>query len=304
MGQSADKRNITIGCTAAIASTTIFGFSFLFTKNATEQASPFALLAWRYFVAAILISICAAAGILKINLKGKPLKPLLLIVLFCPVIYFIGETFGISKTTASESGAFVACIPVFSLIASTLILKKRPTRVQVAGILITLIGVLFTVFAAGMSASFSAAGYAALLIAVVSYPLYSVSVEKTEVYTGEEITFVMQISGAVVFLIIALAESCINRNISGFLSLPFTNRDFLVACLYQGVCCSILAFFLQTVAISKVGVNRSSSFVGIGTVVSIISSVIILKEPFTAYQIIGVALILAGVYIANIKIRR
>ena len=41
----------------------------------------------------------------------------------------------------------------------------------------------------------------------------------------------------------------------------------------------MLAFFLSNVAIFKIGVNRTSSFIGVATVVSII----------------------AGVYIANVK---
>ena len=67
------------------------------------------------------------------------MKPLLLVALFSPCIYFIAETIGISNTTSSESGVFLACIPVISLIASTLILKKKPAKIQVAGISITLI---------------------------------------------------------------------------------------------------------------------------------------------------------------------
>ncbi|EHE93737.1 Transporter, drug/metabolite exporter family, partial [Streptococcus thermophilus CNCM I-1630] len=48
-----------------------------------------------------------------------------------PIIYFICETTGIRMTTASESGAFLACIPVVALIMSSLILKEWPSRWQV-----------------------------------------------------------------------------------------------------------------------------------------------------------------------------
>ncbi|MBQ9882554.1 MAG: DMT family transporter [Synergistes sp.] len=114
-----------VGCLCAIACEVLFGFSYLFTKNATEEASELALLGWRFFIAAMVMGICAAIGIIKINLKRKSLRPLLMAALFSPVIYFIGETFGISHTTASESGAFLACIPAASLIASSMILKKN-----------------------------------------------------------------------------------------------------------------------------------------------------------------------------------
>ena len=190
-----------------------------------------------------------------------------------------------------------------SLVASSLILRKRPTRNQVIGILITLAGVLVTVFAVGISSSLSAVGYLALVIAVVSYALYSVFVEKAEEYTGEEITFVMLLSGAVVFVTVALIEGIVSGDLGGLIRLPFTNGNFLSACLYQGICCSILAFFLSNVAIAKIGVNRVSSFIGLSTVVAIVAGILILKEPFTALQVVGAVLIIAGVYIANLKLK-
>ncbi|MBQ9882553.1 MAG: DMT family transporter [Synergistes sp.] len=155
----------------------------------------------------------------------------------------------------------------------------------------------------GVNTSLSIGGYAALLIAVMSFALYSVFVAKAQNYTGEEITFVMLLSGAAVFIIMAFLQSVMNNSVAELAALPFTNKSFLIACLYQGIGCSVLAFFLYNVAIAKIGVNRTSSFIGIATVVSVVAGVLILKEPFTPFQWIGVVLIIAGVYIANSKIK-
>ena len=290
-----------VGCLCALGCEVLFGFSYLFTKDATNSASVFALLGWRFVVAAVAMGICVAAGLMKINLRKKRLKPLLLVALLSPVIYFVGETFGISLTTASESGAFLACIPVVSVIASTLILKEKPTRAQVCGILVTLFGVLVTVFAVGITTSFSVAGYAMLTLAVVSYALYSVFVEKATDYSGSEITFVMLMTGAVVFSLLAFGEAVVRGTLSELLRLPFTNRGFLIAVLYQGVGCSVIAFFLSNVAIGAIGVNRTSSFIGVATVVSIIAGVLLLRERFSVPQLIGAMIIVGGVYIANTK---
>lgn len=295
------KKSLMIGSFCAIGCEILYGLSYIFTKQATLEASAISLLGWRFLFAFIIMSILAGAGFIKIDLKGKSKKPLLLIALFSPIIYFIGETFGISNTSASESGAFLACIPVVSLIASTLILKKKPTKQQIVGILITLVGVLVTVFAVGVSSSFSFTGYAFLLIAVISYALYSVFVEKADSYSGEEITYVMLATGAVVFVILAISEALNNRTINQLVSMPFRNKGFLIAVLYQGIGCSILAFFLSNVAISKIGVNRTSSFIGLATVVSIVAGAVWLHETFTIWQIAGTIIIMAGVYIANSK---
>lgn len=273
------KNNALIGCLCALGCETLFGFSYLFTKDATVTASTFALLGWRFLIAIAAMSLCAATGLMKINLKGKSIRPLLNVALLNPVIYFIGETFGISLTTASESGAFLACIPVASVIASALILKEKPTRWQVVGILTTLAGVLITVFAVGGSSRFSTAGYAMLCIAVIAYALYSVFVERAADYSSAEVTFVMLAAGSIVFSLAAVIEAAASDNLAALATLPLTDRGFLVAILYQGVGCSVLAFFLSNVAIAKIGVNRTSSFIGVATVVSIIAGVLILREP-------------------------
>ena len=123
-----NRKSSTVGILCAIGCETLYGLSYIFTKQATACASELALLGWRFFLAVLVMSFCVLLGFIKVNLKGKPLKPLLLVALCSPCIYFIAETIGISHTTASESGVFLACIPVASLIASTLILKKSPLK--------------------------------------------------------------------------------------------------------------------------------------------------------------------------------
>lgn len=134
---------------------------------------------------------------------------------------------------------------------------------------------------------------------MIAYALYSVFVEKASDYTGAEITFVMLVAGALVFTIAAVIEALANGTESTLITLPFTDMGFLSAILYQGIGCSVLAFFLSNIAISKIGVNRTSSFIGVSTVVSIIAGTLILHEKFSAIQAIGAVIIIAGVYVAN-----
>ena len=295
------QNGLIIGSLCAIGCEVLYGVSYIFTKQATDNASVLSLLGWRFLLAFLVMSLFVVLGIIKVNLKRKSLKPLLLVALFSPVIYFIGETIGISNTTASESGIFLACIPLASLIASTVILHKKPTRLQVTGILITLGGVLVTVLAVGISSSFSITGYIFLMVAVVSYALYCVFVDKAPDYAGIEITYMMLVAGAVVFVILAFIEAAIGNDVKNLITLPIRNKDFLVAVLYQSLGCSVLAFFLSNVAIARIGVNRTSSFIGVATVVSIIAGALILKEQFTVFQVVGAVLIIIGVYTANAR---
>lgn len=149
-----DNRVLT-GSLCALGCEVLYGLSYLFTKQTAETASPLALLGWRFVVALAAMSLCVALGFIPVRLKGRRLGPLLRVALFCPCLYFIGETVGIRETTVTESGVFLACVPALSLLASTVILKKKPTKRQIIGILVTFLGVVTTVVAVGLSSSLS-----------------------------------------------------------------------------------------------------------------------------------------------------
>ena len=298
------NNKIFIGYLCAIGTEIVFGMSYIFTKQAVNEASTFSLLGWRFFIGFVIMSICILFGIVKINFRGKKFKNILAIALFSPVIYYICETLGISHTTASESGVFIATLPVVSFLASAIILHKKPTKSQLIGVLVTLGGVVITVLAVGAAASFSVVGYTFLLGGITSYALYSVFVERETQFSGAEITYIMLSAGALVYTVIALMEAGIKGNIEVLVTLPFKSISFLTAILYQGIGCSILAFFMSNVAIANIGVNRNASLIGISTVISIIAGVLFMHESFSAYQILGAIIILVGVYIANISVLR
>lgn len=293
------KKDLIIGSLCAIGCEILFGLSYLFTKEAGQTASALALLGWRFLVAALFLLILFVIGLIRVNFKGKSIKYVLLAAIFSPVLYFLGETLGINLTTASESGAFLASIPVMALIAATLILKEKPSKHQIVGIAITVSGVLLSVMAVGMSASFSVLGYAMLFLAVLSYALYCVYVDKASHFTGVELTVVMILLGFLVFASLAISEAIVHQNLSQLIILPFENKTFALAILYQGIGCSVLAFFLSNVAIAKIGVNRTASFIGVSTAVAIVFGVLILGESFTGLQIFGVLAIMIGVYTSN-----
>lgn len=221
--------------------------------------------------------------------------------MICPVFYFVGENVGVNLTTASESGTIIACIPIASLIASALLLKKKPTKMQVAGVCISMIGVLITVLGMGMSASLSVPGYLMLFLAVVMYAWYCVRVDRAPEFTGGELTYAMLGVGCAVFVPAAIAESLIKGTVHELVTAPFTSASLMKAVIYQSLGCSIAAFFMSNVALAYVGVNRMASFVGLSTVVSILTGVMVLGESFTTFQIIGAVVIVGGVYIANAR---
>ena len=105
----------------------IFGFSFIFTKNALDYLEPFQLIGIRFLVAALIMTFLKTIGVLKIDIKTKNMKALILVALLQPVIYFIFETLGVDLTTASESGIIISLVPISITIFARLLLKEKLT---------------------------------------------------------------------------------------------------------------------------------------------------------------------------------
>lgn len=277
----------------------LFGFSFLFVKLSVARVSTLTLLSWRFFIAFAAMGLLALFKVIKIDLRGKNLGPLLLIAFFQPVLYYIAETTGIKRTTASESGTLLACIPIVTLLFSGPLLHEPPTKTQVVSIVISVIGVVSIALVKGFSSSLDVIGYVLLLIAMFSDSFFVLFSRKAAAFNSAEKTFVMMTLGVLVFSAAAFIEHGINGTVTEFITLPFRDTEFLLSVLYLGVGCCAIGFFLCNYGIELLGATRSASFAGLTTVVSVLAGVFLLRESFSLLQGLGTLLVLLGVYGAN-----
>ncbi len=130
---------------SGIGVSTIFGLSFLFTSNALKNISPFQLMAYRFLIAAILLQILRTLRIIKVNLKGKNIKPLLLLSLVQPGLYFIFETYGLKFATSSEAGLMISLIPIMVTVMAYFFIGEKSTPLQIGFIALSVGGVILIV---------------------------------------------------------------------------------------------------------------------------------------------------------------
>lgn len=285
---------------AGLAVATIFGFSFLFTKQALEGINPFHLLGFRFAVAFILLTILRFLGIIKVDVKGKRLNLLLLLALFQPVIYFICETTGIKLTSASEAGMMVALIPVAVTILGALFLKEIPTKKQFVFIITSVFGVLFIIIMkSNPEVEGQLTGIFILLGAVISAGIYNILSRKSSLqYRPVEITYIMMLIGAIVFNLIATVQHIIEGNLHNYLQ-PLSNSSILIAIGYLGILSSVLAFFLLNFMLSEIEASRAAVFTNLTPVIAVIAGVVFRNESFYWFHAVGGFLILIGVWGTN-----
>lgn len=291
---------MSISVKASIAGLTgygIFGFSFLFSKIALNQTSPFILLAIRFICAFIILNLLILSGKMKVTLRGKPVFPLVILGLVHPVLYFIFESYGIALTSAAFSGLMIGMVPVFGVIFGTLFLKERCTLFQGICALLSVGGVALTTTGGFGSSSFI--GFLLLLGAVITGALFTILSRKTaEHFSAFERTYVMFALGSIAFTTMAFIQS---HDTPGALILPFFSSSFWIAILYLSVISSVCAFLLINYALSHISATRALVYSNFTPVISVLAGIFILGDSFTPVQLLGVLLIIASVFGVSYK---
>ena len=276
---------------AALLGYSIFGFSFLFSKIALGLTDPFVLLSVRFLVAFAVLNLLWLTGRCSLSLRGKPVGALLALGLVQPVLYFVFESYGISQTSASFSGVMIGLAPVVGLVFGVMFLKEKCTAFQVACTLLSVVGVAMTT-TGGFGASFT--GFLLLLGAVVSAALFAILSRGIAAhFSAYERTYVMFALGSAVFTAVALAQ---NRASMGAVLKGLTQPAFWVAVGYLAVISSVCAFLLINYALSYIPAGRALIFSNFTTVISVLAGILIMKDTFTPVQLLGIAIITAGVF--------
>lgn len=281
---------------AAVGYSVIFGLSFLFAKIGLETMNPIELLAYRFLIASLVLTVLKLFNIIKVDLKGKNLKLIIFTAILQPVLYFLFEVKGIDLSTTSESSLILSLIPIAVAIFARIFLDEKLSKSQIGFIILSVSGVAFiNIMKDKTASSGSYLGVLLLFMAVITGALYNISSKKASTrFTPVEITYVMMWLGAIVFNSILFVIKIFNGELNQYFATMFSLNS-LISLSYLAILSSIVAFLLVNYSISKLPVYQAAIFGNISTVVAILAGVIILKEEFKIYDIIGAIMIVIGI---------
>jgi drug/metabolite transporter (DMT)-like permease len=144
----------------------------------------------------------------------------------------------------------------------------------------------------------SLSGILYLLVAIVSASFFTVlSRSISDVFSPFERTFIMMVMGFIAFTGSAIISE--GRDFLPSMVSAMQDKYVILPVLFLSVICSVAAFFCFNYAATVLEVSRIAVLANITPVVSVLAGTIFLKEPFTPVCIIGIILILTGVYMVN-----
>jgi len=124
-----------------------WGITFVIFKYANESFDPIAIIFTRLLISIVfLFSFAYLSGRMMRFRKGD-FKWFMLMAMFEPFIYFLGESFGLSMVSPTVAAIIVSTIPLFVPVAAFFLLKERLSVTNIIGLMLSFAGVIMVVMA-------------------------------------------------------------------------------------------------------------------------------------------------------------
>jgi len=276
-----------------------WAFSFVWVKEVYLVYGPLTTVLFRLVIASALLMVFAFLTGKLVKIERKDLTTFVLLSLFEPFLYFLGESYGLMYVSSTVGAIIVATIPLFSPLAASRFHGEKISVRTFIGILLSFFGVSIVVFDSSFNLTASPLGIALEFLAVASAIGYIVVLKKLSVkYNPTSIITYQNILGVIYFLPLWLIFE-----FRDFAATPFDFPAF-AGILKLSVFASCIAFIFYAHSVKRLGINNVNIFINIIPVFTALFAWYILDEPLTLRKFIGIIVVIAGLLLAQVKLRK
>jgi drug/metabolite transporter (DMT)-like permease len=270
-----------------------FGTNFTAVKLVVESVPPILFVGSRFTLAGLLLLPLALLSGEEGRLSRRDFLPMLGLGLVGVTLTQSVFTVGVGLTTAANTALVYSTAPVWGMLLAFALGWERPRISGVLGIGLCLAGVGAIVYGSLDFAGTSLVGDALILAAAVCWGSYTVlTLSFLRRYSALAVAaYAMTLGGLAAFPLAALDPSPLN--------LAALDGVTWAAAAYSALCSSAFGFAAWGWGVSHVGANRVLVYQYLVTLTGVSTGVLLLGEGFGAGQLIGAAVILAGVYLAR-----
>lgn len=273
-----------------------WGLSFIWTKDVFQYWGPFSLCFLRMLLASVLVFCYMKLRRLRIS-TGKDFRLFLLMAICEPLIYFIGESYGIMEVSPGIAALVVGSTPIFLGISSMFYGSEKPKKSFFLGCFLSFAGLAVVSVDLEGNLRYSAKGLSLLFMAVASAVCYNQIIKKLAArHSPESIVFWQSFLGAILFLPFFLTLEA-RDFLKGW---PF-HRDVWQPYFLLTIFASTIAFIVYNQAIKKVGMLRSNLFVNLIPAFALFASFMMGLESLDWFKVVGLLLMVSGVIKASMK---
>jgi len=272
----------------------LWGTSFTAMKAALGGFQPMAVVWMRMAIGSLLFA-PFWRRLPKPDYRRGDWKWLLLLGLFEPCLYFLLEGYAIDLTTSAQAGMISSLVPLLVAVGAAVFLKERLSPRAIAGLLISVAGVVVLSLAGAPAAGAPspALGNTLELLAMVSAACYMVLAKRLSArYSPWFLTGLQSLTGALFFLPGAIASDP-----STWLAAP---TGAWAGTLYLGCFVTLGGFGLYNMAVARMDANRAAMSINLVPLVAVIGGWALLHETIGPLQLLAGAAIVGGVVLGEL----
>ena len=287
----------TIGHLSALLTIIIWGTTFISTKILLVDFQPVEILFFR-FIMGLLILMLVYPHRLKGTTPGQEMT--FVAAGLCGIcMYYLLENIALTYTLASNVGVIISVAPFFTAILTHLFLKEdeklRPNFF--VGFVVAMAGIFLISFN-GSKLELNPTGDLLALLAALVWACYSVLTKKISGYGYNTILTTRRVFFyGILFMIPALFLFDFKLGLS-----RFADPVYLFNIVYLGLGASALCFVTWNFAVKILGAVKTSIYIYMVPVITVVTSVLILHEKITALAGIGTVLTLARLFLSESKL--
>ena len=276
-----------------ILAAVFWGLNYATTKYAAAFLPPMAIVALRFSGGGMLLFLVLRLFEPESRLKRGDVARMAALGCFGVGTAQTCFTFGVSMTTAANTGLIFASAPIWGLVLGFLLGLERPTVKGVLGVLLSIAGI-GAVFYDGLGTQgASLLGDLLILVAAIGVGGYTVlSMPVLERYTPLAVAAYPALF-AVPAVVLFASPFFVGLDWGG------VDAGAWAAVVYSAVFATAFAFAAWQRGISRAGANRVLVYQYLITVTGVASGIVFFGESLGPNKLIGGAVILVGVYLAR-----
>ena len=261
---------------AMISIAAVWGSSFVVMKDSLERQNVFSFLSSRFILAALLMFLYKP-GVFR-GLTNKFISRGIIAGILLGSGY-IFQTYGLTKTTVSNTGFITGLYLVFTPLISLIILKRHVLKIQWLAVIVATIGLFFISYN-GVTIGL---GEILVLISAFIYGAHFVALgEWSDGKNTYALTFIQVVTVAALTSIFAFKD--------GFQIAP--DSTVWLAILYTAFFATFLGFLIQTKAQSVMSATVASVLLATETPFAVFFGLYFHSDPLTLRIITGGSLVM------------
>ena len=282
------------GHLAALFTIIIWGTTFISTKVLLADFRPVEILFFRFVMGFAVLLLAYPRRMKGVGRRQEMTFVLAGLSGIC--LYYLLENMALTYTMASNVGGIISAAPFFTAILSRLFLKSEgKLRANFfIGFAVAMAGVALIGFN-GSRMELNPAGDVLAVLAAFVWACYSILTRKISSFGYPVIlTTRRTFFYGILFMVPALFFFDFQMGLE-----RFADVTYLLNILYLGLGASALCFVTWNFAVKVLGAVKTSVYIYMVPVITVVTSVLILREPVTWVSIMGTVLTVAGLFLSE-----